>query len=254
MLNVAFRRWPARDDRIVFVHGFTQAGDVWREVAGRLSGRQEVLAVDLPGHGGTPPEHDGADLWEAARLVGEVGEEATYVGYSLGGRVLLHLAIVAPHLVRRLVVVGAKAGFDDPAAAAERRAADGAMADRIDALGQARLPEFIDDWLALPFNARLPVAARHRDLRLRNRAEGLSASLRRCGSGVQESLWPRLPELAMPVLALYAEHDMPGVVEDNQRLAAAIGQNVSTIRVPGVGHSIPFEAPDAFGGIVEEFI
>jgi 2-succinyl-6-hydroxy-2,4-cyclohexadiene-1-carboxylate synthase len=253
VLDVAFRVGPAHGERIVLVHGFTQAGAVWRELADRLAGRFQVLTVDLPGHGGTPAEHDGAGLWEAARLVGEAGARATYVGYSLGGRVLLHLAIAQPRLVRRLVVVGARPGFTDRALAGTRAAADEAMAARIDHLGQARLGEFVDEWLRLPFNARLPETARHRELRVASRAEGLSASLRHCGSGVQEPLWPRLGELSMPVLAVHAEHDLPGAAEDSRRLAACIGANASALRVPGVGHAVPFEAPETFARIVEGF-
>jgi 2-succinyl-6-hydroxy-2,4-cyclohexadiene-1-carboxylate synthase len=253
LLNIAFRIGPGGGERLVLVHGFTQTGDVWRELAARLADRREILAVDLPGHGATPTQHDGADLWETARLIGEVGEEATYVGYSLGARALLHLAIAEPRLVKRLVLVGAKAGFTDREAAAARAASDEAMAARIDALSQERLHEFIDDWLRLPFNARLREAAQQRELRLTNRASGLSASLRHCGSGVQEALWPHLPALTMPVLTVYAEHDLPAVAEDNQRLAAAIGPNASSLRVLGAGHSIPFEAPETFAGILERF-
>ena len=52
------------------------------------------MAVDLPGHGGSSRVR--ADLSETAELVADACGPADYVGYSLGGRVLLHLALSRP--------------------------------------------------------------------------------------------------------------------------------------------------------------
>lgn len=254
MLNVPLHRGSGHP-RLVLVHGFTQSGRVWEDIARDFQDRgYEILAPDLPGHGETPPEHDTADLWDAARLLGDVGGPATYIGYSLGARTLLHLAIERPDLVERMVLVGAKAGFVDRNAAIKRTEEDDALADRIEALGgEGRFSEFIDEWLRHPVNVRLPPNATHRDLRLLNRPVGIASSLRRCGSGVQEALWDRLPALEMPVLVIFAEHDLPVIIEDNAALASAIGENAEQVRVDGVGHSVPFEAPEVFVDLVDRF-
>lgn len=258
MLNVPIRVGDPGARRLVLVHGFTQSGDVWHDLADRLASEGfEVLCPDLPGHGGTDARYDLVDLWEAGRLLGETCGSADYVGYSLGGRTLLHTALhtEGADWVRSMVLVGAKAGFRDPEAAKARTLADEQLADRIEALGrQGLLHEFIDEWLQHPVNIRLPEAAKHRDLRLRNRAEGLASSLRACGSGPQRPLWELLPSLTMPVLVAFAEHDTPVILEDNAGIAAGIGSNAQQVRVPGVGHSIPFEAPEEFAAMVLEFL
>src|SRR6266545_948250 len=92
--------------RVVLVHGFTQTLAAWEPVAARLGARWRVLRVDLPGHGGS------------------AAGRAAYVGYSLGGRLCLRLALDRPDLVRALVLLSASPGIADPAARAERVAAD----------------------------------------------------------------------------------------------------------------------------------
>ena len=63
-------------------------------------------------------------LWPADR------RRAAWLGYSMGGRYALHVALRHPELVRRLVLVSATGGIDDPAERAARREGDEALADR----------------------------------------------------------------------------------------------------------------------------
>jgi RNA polymerase sigma factor (sigma-70 family) len=134
---------------VVLVHGFTQTLAAWGPVGERLAGRWEVVRVDLPGHGGSGRVRVG--FAEAAALVGEAGGAGVYVGYSLGGRLCLRLALDRPDLVRGLVLVGASPGIADPGARAERRAAD-------EALAAEALPEEVQAALAaLPEDFRAAV-------------------------------------------------------------------------------------------------
>ena len=186
----------------MLVHGFTQTLRVWAPVAERLAGRFEVVRVDLPGHGGSGGVRAGFE--EAAGLVGEAGGAGVYVGYSLGGRLCLRLALERPDLVRRLVLIGASPGIADPGQREARRDADEALARRIERDGVA---VFLDAWLAGPLFSSLPVEAAGREERLANTAEGLAYALRRLGTGVQEPLWDRLGELRPPVLLMAGELD-----------------------------------------------
>ena len=108
-----------------------------------------MVAVDLPGHGDSGTVR--ADLPATAGLVAEaartaVGDEpCALLGYSLGARVALHVAIGADLPLRRLVFIGVTAGIEDPMARERRRESDDAMADELEASGDVE--HFVDTWL-----------------------------------------------------------------------------------------------------------
>ena len=184
-----------------------------------------------------------ADLWESAERLTEIGGRATYVGYSMGGRVALHAALAHPQLVERLVLIGATAGIEDPVERLERQRADEALADHIEAVG---VEAFIDEWIANPLFAGLTPDTAMRDDRLRNTASGLASSLRATGTGTQEPLWDRLQEIDAPVLVIVGELDAK-FTELGERMVSSL-PHADLVVVPGVGHSVHLEAPTAKRG------
>ena len=229
-------------DRIVFAHGFTQTARSWstfdRLLRERLQGL-ETLAVDLPGHGDAPPPSD-VDLWTSAERLVTAGGAATYVGYSMGGRVTLHAALAHPGSTRALVLIGTTAGIDDDDERSARRIADEQLADHIETVG---VEQFIDEWLANPLFAGLDDATAMRDDRLRNTATGLAASLRATGAGTQQPLWDRLGELTCPVLVLAGEHDTKFRAL-GERLAGLVTTSTFEV-IADAGHSVHLEQPEA---------
>jgi 2-succinyl-6-hydroxy-2,4-cyclohexadiene-1-carboxylate synthase len=234
--------------RVVLVHGFTQTLRSWGPVATRLAARRQVVRVDLPGHGGSRGVRVG--FAEATRLVGEAGGVGVYVGYSLGGRLCLRLALDRPDLVNGLVLIGASPGIADPAERAGRRADDEALAGRIEREGVAA---FLERWLAGPLFATLPAETAGLDERLANTPEGLASALRRLGTGVQEPLWDRLATVAPPTLLVAGALDAKfGAIA--REMAAAIGPAARVVLVPGAGHAVHLERPAELAGLVEEFL
>ena len=226
--------------RIVLVHGFTQTGRSWATVATGLARDHEVVLVDAPGHGGSAAVR--ADLLEGAELLGQAGAVGTYVGYSMGGRLALHLALSRPQLVSCLVLIGATAGVEDDAARAARRDTDAALATALEREG---LDAFLQQWLAQPLFASLPSRAAGLDDRRRNTVDGLAWSLRSCGTGAQQPLWDRLGSLAMPVLVMAGEHD-ERFTAIGRRMVQAMGDNATFVPVPGTGHAAHLEQPEVF--------
>lgn len=224
--------------RLVFVHGFTQTRRSWDDVRAEC-GAFETVAVDAPGHGESAALALSMD--EAAGALGRAGGRATYVGYSMGARLVLHLALARPDVVERLVLVSGTAGLAEPADRAARVEADEALAASIEADG---VDAFLRRWLALPLFAGLPAERAGLAERRTNTAEGLAASLRLAGTGAQASLWDRLGELAMPVLIVVGADD-PKFVELGRRLHEAIA-GADLVVVPGAGHTVHLEQPDAF--------
>jgi 2-succinyl-6-hydroxy-2,4-cyclohexadiene-1-carboxylate synthase len=234
--------------RIVLVHGFAQNRDCWGPVLGDLERDHEVCRVDAPGHGRSASFHAG--LRTGARLIADQGGRATYLGYSMGGRFLLHLALANPELVERLILVGATAGIDDPAERAARQEQDEAMARRIEREG---VEAFVDAWLAQPLFAGLGPDVRFEEARAENTVEGLAESLRQAGTGAQDPLWDRLGRLDMPTLVVAGALDAKfGAL--GRRLVEAIGANAELAIVAGAGHAAHLEQPEAFLSVLRRFL
>lgn len=232
---------------LVLAHGFTQTVRCWGPFLGLLGPDRPLRPVDVAGHGGAPVARD---LPEAAHALGREGGWGAYLGYSLGGRVALHLALAQPDLVTALVLIGAHPGIEDPAERTARRQADDELADRLERIG---LPAFLDEWLSQPLFSSLPAAAAQREERLANDASSLAATLRSLGAGRQAPLWERLPGLAMPVLVLAGERD-DRYVRLGRQAAAAIGPAAAFAVIPGAGHAVHLEAPQATAEVVVAFL
>jgi 2-succinyl-6-hydroxy-2,4-cyclohexadiene-1-carboxylate synthase len=235
----------------VLLHGFTQTGASWAPVVEALHGRFPIVLPDAPGHGGSSGVR--ADLWQTADLLAEaVTVPAAWVGYSMGGRTALHLALAHPEKVAALVLVSTSAGIDDDAKRAARRAADEALAHRVESEGTER---FLAWWLAQPLFATLPQHSAGLEDRLTNTPEGLAASLRLAGAGAQGSLWPRLGELGLcgiPVLLLAGELDRVYRTHA-ERMATLIGPTARIGTVPGAGHACHLERPHEVAATIASF-
>ena len=100
--------------RLVLVHGFTQTRRCWGPEVDALATDHELVLVDAPGHGRSADVV--ADLPTGAELIVDQGADATYLGYSMGARFCLHIALSQPARVRGLVLLGATAGCSSTAA------------------------------------------------------------------------------------------------------------------------------------------
>jgi 2-succinyl-6-hydroxy-2,4-cyclohexadiene-1-carboxylate synthase len=245
---VLFAEEVGKGRPVVAVHGFTQTHQSWLPMAQQLGRDHHFILVDAPGHGGSDQVR--ADLWRGADLLGQVGGRAGYLGYSMGARLCLHLAVQRPELVASLVLVGGHPGIVDPIERSLRHASDEALARRVETEGVAA---FVDWWLQQPLFSTLDVSAAGRQQRLANSAPGLASSLRLAGTGSQEPLWDRLPELAMPVLLVAGERDAK-FTSLGRDAARAIGSNAQLVLIPGAGHACHLERPDAFGAVLAEFL
>ena len=227
------------DRRIVFLHGFTQTSQSWRPIADEFARRgYQCVLFDLPGHGESGTVR--ADLRRTADMIAPLGGKATYVGYSLGGRVCLHVALMYPHLVRSLVLIGANPGIDDDDERARRRDADHDLADHLREVG---VEAFLHEWTTQPLFGGLALSTDDLADRARNTDDGLATSLTLAGTGAQGSLWPRLRELNMPVLAMAGADDAKFVAIAEQ-IATAVPRGRSLL-VPEAAHAAHLQQPQA---------
>jgi 2-succinyl-6-hydroxy-2,4-cyclohexadiene-1-carboxylate synthase len=231
---------------MALLHGFTQSGAAWAPVAGLLPGR--LVAPDLPGHGHAAAV--AADLWSGAQMVADLVGPATWVGYSMGGRLAIHVALARPDVVTALVLVSTTAGIDDEAERTARRRSDAVLAERVEVEG---VEAFVRWWLTLPLFATLPPGAAALEARMGGTAAGLASSLRLAGAGAQEALWDRLGKITVPTLVVAGALDAAYCVRA-ERLAAAIGGPTTLRIIEGAGHSCHLERPAAFAAVVADWL
>lgn len=238
----------------VVLHGFSGSAAAMAPLTSQLP--DPVLALDLPGHGAGPGSEDPNGYTMAAAVAGVVSatahlERFALVGYSMGGRVALRVALECPDRVASLALIGTSAGIEDPAERAERVAYDEALADRIESDG---IEWFADFWADQPLFA----TQKHR-LSARQQAElraqrlacdpaGLAHSLRGMGTGAVEPVGCRLGELAMPC-ALIAGADDAKFAAIAYQMAGLIPR-AKVCEIPDAGHAAHLEAPDATAAAV----
>lgn len=197
----------------------------------------DARAVEVP---------DGLDFAAtAAALADATTGPAVWVGYSLGGRLVLQLALDRPEAVTGLVLVSATAGIADATARAARAEQDKADAREIEHDGVAA---FLARWVEQPIFATLPPERRAVGARTAAMTTTrLAHQMRALGQGMMAPLWDRLGRLQVPVTVIVGRDD-PKYTAIAEQLAAAIPDAEVTV-IPG-GHSLPLESPAALAAAI----
>jgi 2-succinyl-6-hydroxy-2,4-cyclohexadiene-1-carboxylate synthase len=224
--------------RMVLVPGFTQTAAAWDPVRAHLPAEIDAVAVDVP---------TGLGFVETAAAIGDAGGPAIYVGYSMGGRLCLRLALERPDVVRGLVLLSASPGIADDGERAARREADEKLALEIERDG---VDAFLERWLRQPLFATLPPDAAGLDARRAgNTVATLTNALRVLGAGAQAPVWDRLADLEPPFLPVAGTLDEK-YVDIAFAMAARVGPDVHPVLIGGAGHAAHLENPEAFASVM----
>lgn len=258
-------RWEVRargtGEPLLLLHGFTGRGTSWGAHAVAFARAFRTIVVDLPGHGRTGIHHDlvrngieqtADDL--ASILAHLRAVPANVLGYSLGARVALRLAVAHPDVVARLVLESPSAGLASGEEQLARRRADAALADALERDG---IETFVDTWERQPIFASHAAlspsrVARIRRIRLDNTTAGLAASLRAAGQGVMEPLHDRLHAVRVPTLVIAGALDAVGRARAEAIAAAVPGARLEII--DGAGHTPHEERSLHFRRLALEFL
>ena len=241
---------------VTLLHGFTQNGRSWMEVISRMPAGWMWIVPDLRGHGETQTRPGAPCTMDACTrdlelLWHHLGVPRTHlVGYSMGGRLALHVAATRPERILSLLTIGAHAGLDE-AAREGRRQGDEALAQRIEKDG---LEAFVNHWSGLPLFAGLErrgptFVAQVRAERMTNHVAGLACSLRGMGAGVMEPLWDDLRTVSFPSTFVAGQLDH-GYVTSARRLASIVPSGQVEV-VPRAGHAVHQERPEAFARLLD---
>jgi 2-succinyl-6-hydroxy-2,4-cyclohexadiene-1-carboxylate synthase len=225
---------------MMLVPGFSQPASAWNAVLTTLHPSIEATALDVP---------DGVDFTATATALGTFGGRGVYVGYSMGGRLALQLALDVPDVVAGLVLVSASPGIADAAARTRRAATDARLAVEAERDGVAA---FLDRWLAQPlFTGLSRDQAAFDDRVAGTSAERLAHQLTVLGQGAMTPLWDRLGELSMPVLLVTGARDGKyGEIATEMR---ARNPQLQHAVLPG-GHAVPLEQPTELADRLAAFV
>ncbi|WP_177229675.1 alpha/beta fold hydrolase [Lentzea albida] len=243
---------------MVFIHGNSSSAKTWSPVLNSAFGRQfRCLALDLPGHGGSEPAQDHTDYslpGYAAMLTGFVEElgvaDAVFVGWSLGGQLLLEAAPRLPH-ARGFVIFGtppiatpaqmAEAFLPHPAMGAlftehvSRPEAELAAASFTAPGSAVDLEEFVADILATDGAART----------------GLGAS---AGAGHFSDELAIVSALRQPVAVLHGAEEQLVSFDYLRRLDFPALWRDEVQVIPATGHAPHREATEQFTALLLDFI
>jgi len=251
--QVAWRLWGAGRP-LVLLHGGYGTWMHWVRAIPPLSGRFRLLVPDIPGFGesDTPPPPHNADGIAAMLAAGldeilGAGSHLSICGFSFGGVISGHLAHALSGRVDALVLVGAGglgAKRGDMAELIPRqpgmRAAEVAAAHRrnLEILMFSH-PSLVDE---------LALYIQHRNTeqhRVKSRPISWTDSLARV-----------LREVDAPLKAIWGEKDATAGTHLRQRedILRAIDPNLDFRVMPGVGHWVMYEAPEAFAALLGELL
>jgi len=241
-------------DAVVLVHGFGLDMRMWDAQAAPLAARHRVIRYDCRGFGASGPFDPAVPYTHAADLFALLDHlgigRAALAGLSFGGRVVLQAALAAPERVAGLALLDAVVDgvpWDPESWAALAETTRQAQSRGLLA-GRAA-------WLAHPLFATVW------------QRPDLASSLATMVAGYPGQHWtghdphrgdgPRLidalAELAMPVLVIAGELDVPGFREMSALLARRI-PGAAYRDVAGAGHMVNMEQPAAVNDLLDQFL
>jgi pimeloyl-ACP methyl ester carboxylesterase len=256
---------------IVLVHGSFTSSHLWQDVLPRLPRGHRVLVLDLLGHGRSDPAHGApmtvrAHAHRLARLLDVMGvRHAALVGHGMGAAICARVAHAQPERVARLMLV-------NPTMLA-RDARDAYLNRRLSRVTWC-VPLYrraAPAWLASALHAALLPCFAHRDSGARSLDVYLKPFRRRDGrdaacaqlEALRQSRLDTVDALAPGALrcptALVVGTDDPFLsgarAERLERaLRDATSDSLQLVRLPGVAHVAPEEAPDRLGAAVAELL
>jgi pimeloyl-ACP methyl ester carboxylesterase len=261
---------------VVLLHGWPGDRGDWRQVARRLSDRADVLVPDLRGFGASdkhledPATTYSADA-QARSVLGLLDElslgDVVIAGYDIGSRITQAIARTAPARVRAIVVCPPLPGAGERVLTPEAQREFWYQPFHQLELGpelidgnrdatRAYLRHFWSHWSGPGYEP--PDADLDRLVEAYAPPGAFTASIGwyRAGSGtIARSLAETTPDpserISTPATVLWPEHDPLFPPAWGDRLSQFFS-DVTVRQLPGVGHYVPVEAPQAFAAAIRD--
>ena len=243
---------------ILLLHGLGGTGAYWDRTMQLLVGRARLIALDVPGFGGSDAPPGGFTLDTASDRLAEAlalsaGSPAVVCGHSLGGPLAVRLAVRHPGAVSRLILV-APSGFA-PAPDWQHRLVRALPLYRALQRAPFRWERWVPPLAPLRRAALTPLvdspatidpAVMGRLLEGARTARELpAAALVSLATGLAEEV--RL--VTAPISAIWGDRDRMVPVADAEALLRAVPSAALHI-LPACGHMPMIERPEAFAALL----
>jgi pimeloyl-ACP methyl ester carboxylesterase len=247
---------------IVYVHGLSGQWQNWLENIPRFAEGQRVVALDLPGHGCTPMPGEQITIAYYGRVVAELCRQldlppAVLVGNSMGGYISAEVAIKAPELVERLMLVSS-AGISQREAPRSQVLRVGRILTYATRASTAQRRRYaarphLRHWLLSgvvrhPTKLRPDVA--FEGLLKGSGKPGFYDALTAC---LDYDFLDRLPEIGCPTLVLWGKEDGIIPVRDADRFLELVSGSHKVI-LENTGHVAMVERPVTFNDQLQQFL
>ena len=241
---------------LVLLHGWGLHGGIFDAIAPQLAEIFTLHRVDLPGHGRSPNLAGDYSLQTvAAAVLDAVPQQAHWLGWSLGGRVAMQAALLAPLCIRRLVVVAASPRF----LAAEQQGWPGVAPEVLESFAAGLENDYrktLQQFLAIQAMGSERAKQEIRILRegLFAHGEPVLAALRGALGILQYAdLRKELKQITCPTLFMAGERDRLMPVRAAE-LAAAEMEDARVEVIAAAGHAPFISHPELFLQTIRQFL
>ena len=192
-----------------------------------------------------------ASDWNSSirQLTESVSHRSILVGYSMGARLALGMALEYPDRFDGLVFISGNPGLESQAARDQRRDSDEQVARRIE---EGHLDSFLEQWYRAEVFTGLPEELRRAEIKrkLSRDSNDWPAILRTHSVSQQPNYWPILGQLSIPTIAVAGERDEK-YRQIMKRIESEFGSpTLSAKIVPHCGHMVHRENPEALIQII----
>ena len=232
-----------KDPCLLFVHGAGGNGEIWERQVEFFKGKHSVFRLDLPGHGGSAPRGEDriSSYAEWVRLSSErlfPKRPFVLVGHSMGGAIVLELAINPPDGLKGIVLVGSGAKL------AVTRAIFQMLSENPEA--------FFETIGQYAFSSAASPAMRERFVLMTRQCAPpiIFNDFKACD---HFDIRSRLPEIRLPTLVLCGEEDQLTPVKHSRYLNENM-RNSRLVLIPQAGHMVMAEQPGMLNNAIESFL
>ena len=229
---------------VLLSHGYSATGRMWKPQANALKDSYRIISWDMRGHGQTDSPDDPAQYSEAL-TIGDMlallkfleAGPAVIGGLSMGGFMSLAFHLAHPAMVRALVLCDTGPGYRNAEARAGWNRMASKRADELEAQGIS----------ALGASTEVRATAKYH-----KSTQGLAHAARGMLAQVDDRVINHLPDIRVPTLVIVGEQDEPFRGPSDYMAAKIPGARLEII--PTAGHAANLDNPDAFNGVLREFL